>query len=182
MRLAALEAERLGYSTANVAIEQDRLARALIREHEAIVDALSLSIVTPFDEMLDPLRTFFSELQFGNLNPAMQIQTAEEEFRRIAAQAQAGSTTAIRQLQGAGEAFIAQAERFGASPAGVAARTEVANVVDQVMTSLTQAQKEASAGVEDQVKLARERIVDTLRELIAEGQLTREEIKRLGRR
>jgi hypothetical protein len=181
MNLAAIEAERLGYSTAGLAAEHQRLAAAIIREHEATVDALALSITEPFEQLLDPLRQFAQQLTFGNLNPAGQIQAAQEEFERIASLAMAGSTTAIQQLQGAGEAFIAQAERFGASPGGVAAREQVRSVVESVMTSISEAQAEAMLGVEDVIRQASQREVDTLRELIDVGRLQIEEIKRLRR-
>lgn len=178
MQLARIEANRLGYSTALVAREQQRLAAEIIRAHEAQVDAMALSIRQPFQEMLDPLREFFGELQFGNLNPAGQMQAAGEEFRRIANLAKAGSTVAIQQIQGAGEAFIAQAERFGASPGGVAARAEVASVIQQVIGSVEQAQRQASAGLENVIRQASQREVDTLHELVAEVRFVAEEIRR----
>ena len=73
-------------------------------------------------------------------------EAARDEFKRIAELARAGSTTAIQQLQGAGEAFISQMERFGASPGGAAARIEVQSVIESVMADISQAQREASAG------------------------------------
>ena len=182
MNLAAIEAKRLGYSTANLSKEHHRLAQAIIREHEAAIDAQALSITAPFEQMLDPLRQFARELTLGNLNPADQMKAAGDEFRRISELARAGSTTAIQQLQGAGEAFIVQMERFGASPGGAAARIEVQSVIEGVMADISQAQREASAGVEDTIRLASQRQVDTLRELITETRLVGEEIKRLGRR
>ena len=79
------------------------------------------------------------------------MKAARDEFKRIAELARAGSTTAIQQLQGAGEAFISQMERFGASPGGAAARIEVQCVIESVMADISQAQREASAGLEDTI-------------------------------
>ena len=174
-------ATRAGVSTRNISREHIRLAEALVREHRAAIDAQALSITAPFEQMLDPLREFARSLTLGNLNPADQMRAAGDEFRRIAELARAGSTTAINQLQGAGEAFISQMERFGASPGGAAARIEVQSVIEAVMADISQAQREASAGVEDAIALASQRQVDTLRELIGETKIVAEEIKRLRR-
>lgn len=181
MQQAAAAGAYLGISTANVTREHIRLAEALLREHQAAQDALALSITSPFEQLMDPLQEFLGELQVGNLNPAGQIQAAQDEFRRIAELARAGSTTAIQQLESAGQAFIQQAERFGASPGGVAARTEVISVVESVMADVNRAQREASAGLEGAIMQAAQRQVDTLRELIDVGRLQIEEIKRLRR-
>ena len=181
MQEASAAALQLGVGTSNVTREHIRLAEALVREHEATIDALALSVTDPFERMLDPLRQFATSLTLGNLNPADQMEAAGDEFRRIAELARAGSTTAIDQLQGAGEAFISQMERFGASPGGAAARIEVQSVIESVMADISQAQREASAGLEDTIRLASQRQVDTLRELISETRVVAEEIKRLRR-
>jgi hypothetical protein len=179
---AAERAQELGIPTANLTREHQRLADAMIREHEAALDAQALSIIEPFERLLDPLRQFADELQFEGLNPAGQMQAAQEEFRRIAELARAGSSTAIEQLEGAGRAFIQQAERFGASPGSAAARTEVASVIESVMGDVATAQREASQGVEEHIDRASQRNVDTLNELKAEVRILVEEVKRNGRR
>lgn len=171
-------AKALGISTANLAREHKRLAAELVREFRAAQDRLALSIRDPFKDLLDPLREFFSDLAVGNLNPLGQMKAAQDEFRRIAAAAAAGSTTAIQQLRAAGEAYIAQAERFGASPAGAAARTEVASAIERVMGSVEEAQRQASAGIENEIRQASQREVDTLKELVAEVRIVAEEIRR----
>ena len=181
MTIARVEAERLGFSTAGLDAEFARLAAQIERQRQAQIDELALSITSPFEQLLDPLREFIQELNLGNMNPAGQMQAAGEEFRRIAALAEAGSTVAIQQLQGAGQAFISQAERFGASPGGASARIEVQNVIESVMGSLEAAQREASATVEDVIRQASQREVDTIRELIDVGLQQIEEIKRLRR-
>jgi hypothetical protein len=181
MQLARVEAERLGYSTAFVAREQGRLAQEIIRQHEAQVDALALSITSPFEQMLDPLREFGRELSIGNLNPSQQFQAAAEEFRRVAAAAQAGDLAAIGRFQGAAQDFISRAEGFNASVGGVAARTEVQTALQNVTGQIEAAQRQASAGIEDAIRVAQQRNQDKLSEVVQELQLVKEEIKRLRR-
>lgn len=189
MEVAAAEAKRLDISTANLTktyqkqrdeiIHQDLLQRRALAKQK---DAMARSITEPFQQLRDPLLAFSKELQFGTLNPAGQMEAAQKEFRRIATLAQAGSTSAIQQLEGAGRAFIEQAGRFGASPALVQANLEVRNAIEAVNAELIAAQKAASRGVEDAIYKADRNNVNTLREMILELRLVADEVKRLGRK
>jgi hypothetical protein len=181
MELARVEAERLGYSTAGVAAEQQRLAQAIIRQHQAQIDALALSITQPFEQLLTPLREFGKGLEFQLLNPLQQSQRAGEDFRAIAQRALGGDIIAIQQFQEAGQRFIEEAARVGASPAQAAAIQEVLSFQQQLQDVIVNAQREATSGLEDAIREAEQRNQDKLSEVVAELRLVGEEIRRLRR-
>jgi hypothetical protein len=176
---ATKRANEFGISTEGLKGALRTATAELKKAQAAQIDALALSVTDPFKQLKDPLQEFLTGLQFDNLNPAGQIQAAQDEFRRIARLAEAGSTTAIEQLVGAGQAFIEQAGRFGASPAQAAARQEVIAVTKAVLDSVEKAQRDASKGIETAIAKAERSIVDTLKELIGVGQDQVKEIRRL---
>jgi hypothetical protein len=178
---AWLEANRLGESTANLAKAHQQAAEAVIRQHQAQMDAMALSITDPFTQLLEPLRALGIELDRSLLNPLEQFNASAQNFRDIAAQALAGNTEAIQQLEQAGRQFIATATSVGASPAAAAATREVQNVLQQVMGQVQDAQAQAGRGIEGTIWAANQRVVDTLGELIVVGRLQIEEMRRLQR-
>jgi hypothetical protein len=181
MKLARNQAERLGLSTANLTQIQQEATQAIIRQHQAQQDALALSIVDPFQQLLEPLHSFRSELTAGLLNPLQQAEAAAANFRSIANLASGGNTDAIRQVVEAGQAFIQSASATGASPATVRATEEVQGVVERLSTQIATAQAEASHGVENAIATASQREVDTLRELIDAARDQIAELKRITR-
>ena len=181
LQIAWQEAERLGISTDKIHQEFARLADEINRAREARIDELALSITSPFEQLSEPLREFQSELDRALLNPKNQAASAQAEFRRIAAEAAAGNTEAIRQLEQAGQTYIEEMGRFGASPAQAEAIKEVSAAVANALSQVERARIEAESGFEAEIRLASQREVDTLYELIAEVRLVGEEIKRLRR-
>src|SRR5690606_9976203 len=146
---AARKAEAFGISTAGLAEAQARATAELQRRQQAELDAMALSVIEPFRRLAQPLEALKTQREFSLLTPAEQAARAAADFRRLAAEAEAGSTVAIEQLVGASQLFIEQSGRFGASPAQVAAMQEVQNVLANVLTQIGQAQTEASEGIED---------------------------------
>ena len=174
------QARALGMDLGKLTDIQIEAQAHLRKQQQATRDTMLLSIVEPFKQLLEPLRAFSKELTLGNMNPLGQMEASRSEFERIAALARAGDVNAIRQLEAAGREYIGQMERFGASPAGASAREEVKAVIDAVMANITEAQKQASRGVEGAIEAASKREVDTLNELIAVGRQTVAEIERLS--
>jgi hypothetical protein len=175
------EADALGESTKQLTKAHEAAREAVIRQHQAQIDAMALSITNPFEQLMEPLRALGIELDRSLLNPLDQFNAAAQNFRDIAAQALAGNTTAIQQLDEAGQQFIATATSVGASPAQAAATREVQNVLQQVMGQVENAQAQASRGVEGAIWGANQRVVDSLAELIVVGRQQIEEMRRLQR-
>ena len=175
------QARALGMDLGALTEIQKEAQAQLIKQQQATRDTMLLSIVEPFKQLLEPLQAFAKELTTGNMNPLGQMEASRTEFERIAALARAGDVNAIQQLQAAGQAYIQQMERFGASPAGATAREDVLAVVNDIMANLSEAQKQASSGVEGAIAAAADRQVDTLNELIAVGRQTVAEIMRLSK-
>jgi hypothetical protein len=189
MQQSAAAAVAMGIPLTNITAQHLRLANALIAEAaaaeraaEAQADALALSIVEPFKRLADPLTAFGAELETSLLNPLGQMQDAAEDFRRITELARAGDLTAIGQFQAAGERFIEQAGRFGASPAQVSAIQEVAGANRDILAQIKDAELQAQRGIEDAVARAAQKQVDKMSELIAEVRVLVEEVKKNGRR
>ena len=181
LQIAWNEATRLGISTANLHQEFARGVAAIQRQMRDQIDSLALSIIEPFERLRGPLEEFGRELQFALGNPMEQMQSAAEQFRAISQRALGGDLAAIEQFQGAGQRFIDEAGRFGASPGQVAAIEEVAAANRQLIENVDVATREASAGVEDTIRIASQREIDTMRELIDVGREQIDELKRLRR-
>ncbi|HUS39619.1 MAG TPA: hypothetical protein VMX74_09220, partial [Pirellulales bacterium] len=162
-------ADRFGISIEGLADAQEKATRDLGKAQDAAIGAL----LDPFQALIQPLEAFQTQLEFAGLTPGGQLEAAKADFRRITEEALAGSTTALEQLQGAGQLFIATAEQFGASPGGVSARAEVAAAVAEALMVAADAETTAGRGVEAEIARMKRDVVDTLVELI---DLTREEI------
>ncbi|HUS38865.1 MAG TPA: hypothetical protein VMX74_05415, partial [Pirellulales bacterium] len=162
-------ASRFGISIEGLAKAQEDAARDLGKAQDAAIG----SLLDPFQALIQPLEAFQTQLEFAGMTSGGQLDTARADFRRITEEALAGSTTALEQLQGAGQLFIATAEQFGASPGGVSARAEVAAAVADALMVAADAEQAAGHGVEEEIIRMKRDVVDTLVELI---DLTREEI------
>lgn len=167
-------AKRFGISIDGLAAAQDKRADALSRQQDAAV----LSVLDPFEALAGELEAFQKQLDLVGLTPGEQFRLAQEDFRRIAAEAAGGSTTALQQLDEAGALFIAAADRIGASPAAARAQDEVKAAIQSGLEAVRNAQDNAAEGFADVVERARRDIVDSLQELI---QVSRDELAALKR-
>lgn len=181
MRLLSAEAQRLGVSTDQLGRVWAEAQQQLARQQQATLDAMALSITDPFSRLIEPLRRLGIELDRSMMNPLEQFNAAAQNFRDVATQAAAGSTTAIQQLDQAGRDFISTATAVGASPAAAKATEEVRNVLTSVQGQIAQAQAQAQRGIENAVTQAGQRVVDTLRELVVVGQQQVAEMRKLQR-
>jgi hypothetical protein len=165
---AGHEAGRLGRSTANLQREYEEAAAEIVRQANAVNDAALLGAMSPFEQMLAPLRQLGIELNTSLLNPMQQFEAAAQNFRDVANAAASGSTDAIQQFDEAAKSFIQTATTVGASPGQVAAVQEVQAARDALVAQLEDARRESQRGFERMFQIASDREVDTLRELIAE--------------
>lgn len=180
-QMARIEAQKLGFSMAEFDKAYKRHLDAIRREWEQHIDDLARSIVEPFRQMLEPLQFQEQDLSYMLLNPLQQFQKSGEDFHDIARRALAGDLNAIAQFEDASRRYIEEAGKSGASVAQSAAIGEVLEYNRQLQDVIINAQREASAGVEEAIRRGDQRKIDTLKELIAEQRLTREEIQRLRR-
>ena len=176
------QARALGGDVRILTLAQREALAHLKREQQLRQDQMALSVGAPFKQLLTPLQEFQEELGLGLMNPAAQMQDAAADFRRITLAAQGGDLKAIESFQAASQRFIDQAGRFGSSTAQVAAIEEVQRANRDLMAKIEAARREAEAGMEDVIKRASQREIDTMRELIEVGRQQIEEIKRLGRK
>jgi hypothetical protein len=156
------QAKGFGISTAGLSTA---LAKAT-EDLKKAQDAALADLLTPFEQLADPLRAFQTQLEFSLLNPLEAFQRAQADFERIAGLAQVGDLAAIGQLQGAGQLFIDLASRVGASPGAAAATAQVQASNAEVLAKIEDAEREAGADITDAIDRARKEEVTTLRELI----------------
>ena len=169
-------AKRFAISTDGLAAARNKAAAELQKTQDAALKAL----LDPFEQLDQPLETLQKQLDFLGKNPAQQFAFAQQDFERIAADALAGSTTAIGQLVDAGQLFAQQADQFGASPAVATAIDEVQGVLQAVRDEIAVSQAEASEGIEDAVDRARRDIVDTLAEVVDQIKKMAGELRRMN--
>jgi hypothetical protein len=159
-------AEKYGLSVKGLWTAQKEQTEALKQQAREERNRQALGLQAGFTSLSDPLRAFQTQIGLGIQSPASQFAALQKDFERIAKEAQAGSLTAISQLQGAGQALIGASGAFGASPAIVQATQQVSSVLDKVLTNLDEAQRVATSGITTVIKAASDAQIDTLQELI----------------
>lgn len=156
--------------------------RAVQNLKEAALEQLgtqALDVSRRFDAILDPLREFQTELRASVASPTEAFRLAREEFERTAALARGGDLAAIANLPQLGKTFLEQATAFGASPGRIAAEKQIQDALRGVIQATEQAQKQAVAGLEAEIRRASDREIDTLNELRTDVQNTVRELIRL---
>lgn len=117
-RQSSIDTELGGIADVSAAVE-DRYARELqlLQELDKYVRSLGISELSP-------------------LNPAERLNEAEAEYQRILALAQAGDLDALAQLQGAAQAYLAEAQSFYG---GVGVYEDIFNSVRDTLRGIVEA-------------------------------------------
>jgi hypothetical protein len=178
-REARILAQQFGLSIGDLNRAQLEAVRAAEKRQQAEIDALALSVVGPFENILNSLQGFSDDLEFSLLNPAAQFAKAGADFEKIGAAALGGDLTAIEQLQSAGQRFIQEAGEARASPGRVEAENRVLEVISKVESDVAAAQKDAAQGIEGAVGHAERAIVDQLVELVLAQREVGREVQKL---